>query len=122
MGKSLEIGNKSLLDHETRMWKQRSRILWLSKRDGNTKYFHTRASHRFKKNSLRGIYNSNNVWTKNMEEVVGVITDFYQELFTTSSLNLSSVVLDQIPRVITDEMNNQMMKEFSVEEVFATLK
>ena len=78
--RALKLEINSLLDHETRMWKQRSRILWLSKRDGNTKYFHTRASHHFKKNSLRAIYNSNNVWTENMEEVAGVITDFYQEL------------------------------------------
>lgn len=47
--RSLEVEINTLLDQETRMWKQRAWIQWLSKGDNNTKYFHTRASHRFRK-------------------------------------------------------------------------
>ncbi|XP_075645716.1 uncharacterized protein LOC142616836 [Castanea sativa] len=72
--RSLKLEINTLLDHEIRMWKQQSWILWLSNGDGNIKYFHTRASHCFKRNSLVGIYNSANVWTENMEEIPEVLT------------------------------------------------
>lgn len=44
-----------LLDRESKMWDQRSRVLWLSKGDNNTKYFHTKATKRFRKNTIMGI-------------------------------------------------------------------
>ena len=50
--RNLKVEINTLLDQETRMWKQRAWIQWLSKGDSNTKYFHTRASHRFRKKKL----------------------------------------------------------------------
>lgn len=60
-----------------------------------------------------GLYNSANDWTENMEEIEVVLTDFYQSLFTTSNPSLPTLVLDQIPQVITEEMKSQLMGEFS---------
>ena len=104
------------------MWNQRAQILCLSKGDGNTKYFHTRASHRFKKNIIMGIHNSTNVWTETMEDISVALTDLYQDLFTTSNSSLSTLVLDQVPQVITEDMNSQLIGEFSTWKVAAALK
>ena len=44
-----------LMDREACMWAQRSRVLWASQGDKNTKYFHSQAMKRFRKNQIRGI-------------------------------------------------------------------
>ena len=46
---------KVLQDREAMMWAQRSRILWANEGDKNTKYFHSYATKRFRKNSMEGI-------------------------------------------------------------------
>ena len=44
-----------LLDREAKMWAQRSRLLWASQGDKNTKYFHSQATKRFRKNQITRI-------------------------------------------------------------------
>ena len=47
-----------LLSREEKMWKQRSRALWLHEGDNNTSYFHSRATHRFRRNRIEALENS----------------------------------------------------------------
>jgi len=110
--KELKSEINELLDHETRMWNQHSRILWLKNGDGNTKFFHRRASHRYQKNLIIGINDQQGVWKEEPNAIAEVLTKFYHELFTTSNLILHQGVLDQIPQVISDEMNQELMCKF----------
>jgi hypothetical protein len=52
---SLRREVNELLVKEEKMWQQRSCTLWLTKGDRNTKYFHSRATHRHRRNSLLGL-------------------------------------------------------------------
>lgn len=61
-----------LLDREAGMWNQRARILWLNKGDANTKLFHCRASHRFKKIFILAINDSHGLWKENHDDIADV--------------------------------------------------
>ena len=74
-----------LLDREARMWCQRSRVLWLSKGDSNTSFFHSKATQRFKKNLIRGIKNARDESLTEHEEMGLELTKYYEELFTSSN-------------------------------------
>ena len=41
-----------LMDKENRMWLQRAKVLWASNGDKNSKFFHSRATQRKRKNSI----------------------------------------------------------------------
>ena len=82
--KELQREINELLDRETRMWNQRSRILWLKNGDENTKFFHSRASHQYRKNVIMGINDSHGVWKEGPNDIAAILIQYYSELFTTS--------------------------------------
>ena len=60
---------------------QWSRINWLKHGDKNTKFFHSKATQRRRKNYIRGIRNDQGQWVEELEEVVGVASAYFYNLF-----------------------------------------
>ena len=58
-----------LLDRENRMWLQRSKVLWAAQGDKNSRFFHSKATKRCRKNFIEKIRNSDRVWNSDREEV-----------------------------------------------------
>ena len=69
------------------MWKQRSRALWLHEGDRNTRYFHSKATHRYNQNIIEEL--ENNMGERCVDEngIANILVDFYQNLFALSSPN-----------------------------------
>ena len=55
-----------LLEKEEILWKQRSRQQWLREGDRNTRYFHSKATDRMKRNLIRGLENEQGVWISDL--------------------------------------------------------
>ena len=111
-----------LLDREARMWAQRSRLLWASQGDKNTKYFYSWATKRFRKNHIGRITDEQDAWRVQPKEVSAIVVNYYHELFSSSTIDSLSSVLDHVPQVITEEMNASFTREFKEDEVLIALK
>lgn len=79
--KRLEL--ESLLDKEECMWKQRSKVQWLAEGDRNTRFFHSQATRRAKRNAILGLRDQNGVWCENPQEMGSIINQFYAVIFTS---------------------------------------
>ena len=74
-----------LLKKQEIYWVQRSRISWLKHGDKNTKFFHSKATQRRKKNHISGIQNSQGQWVEDLEEVVVVVSAHFDNLFSAGA-------------------------------------
>jgi hypothetical protein len=110
---------KKLLRDEEMKWRQRAKEEDLKEGDGNTRYFHLKASGRKKKNYIFVLQN-------NGEEILGEtemikhVTDFYKVLFGPSnicSLNLNGIECAQL----TEEDRQELVKPFDLEEIKAVV-
>ncbi|XP_050258807.1 uncharacterized protein LOC126703778 [Quercus robur] len=106
-----------LLVKKEQMWQQRSKTHWLKLGDKNSKFFHTKASQRFRRNRILGIEDHNGVWCVGEEKVAEVFENYYSSLFTTSNPNGFEEVTQHVGRVVNEEMNKELIGDFSRGEV-----
>ena len=111
-----------LLIKEEKMWKQRSRALWLHEGDQNTRFFHNRTSHRYRRNRIDELQNVEREVCSDEEESSQILINHYQELFPSANPANIEQVLATIPTVINSDLNNMLMAEFVREEVDEDLK
>ena len=111
-----------LLLKEEKMWKQRSRDSWLKEGDRNTRYFHSRASHRRRRNSILSVTNEAGETFTDSDLIGTQFTDYYQALFTAAPLEDIDTVLDGIQLCVTQEMNQTLTCQFTEKEVIIAMK
>ena len=89
--------------------------------DKNTKYFHNKASQRFRRNWILGLQDSRGVMCMGDDSVAGLLENYYQQLFTSLNPCELEEVTQHTSRVVTDDMNKQLIEDFTCNEVELTL-
>ena len=72
------------------------RLHWFKEGDRNTSYFHAKASSRFQKNSIEGIFDEQKNWKDDESAIAKVLGDYYSKLFTSISPTNFSEILDGV--------------------------
>lgn len=81
-----------LLYREEMLWLQRSRIDWLKEGDRNTKFFHSKAVWRAKKNKISKLRDSEGTVHSSTNVLEQMSTDYFKEIFSADpSLDHSKV-------------------------------
>lgn len=106
-----------LLEHESAMWKQRAKSIWYQSGDRNTRFFHTIASQRRRKNRIIGLKDNNGVWQGSDEDMQSIVLNYFSSIYQSDQPSQFSPITDAIERRVTDEMNNSLLKEFRPDEV-----
>lgn len=109
------------MEREKKLWRQRSCITWLAGGDRNTQFFLNKASQRRKINHIEKLKNHTGEW-KEGQDRDKLINDYFKELFTTSSSNQNWSFLDSLSGRVIEEMNRDLSKFFTREEVILALK
>jgi hypothetical protein len=78
----LQAELNTILMKEELMWFQRSRAKWLTDGDRNTRYYHTKTVSRRRRNNILMLKNENGEWIEDVDQLHGMVKQFYQKLFS----------------------------------------
>ena len=106
-----------LLVKEEVAWRQRSRVNWLADGDQNTRFFHECAAQRKCTNTIQGLRDREDHWRTDPHEVEQIATAYFNTLFTSSRPTDVDDVVQVVESIVTTDMNEDLLRPFSLEEV-----
>lgn len=106
---------------EEEFWKQQSRQLWLTLSDRNTGFFHVSTKSRRARNRLTAIEDAEGNLVYEDHQITAVISDYFQNIFNSSSPSATEVVNRAITPCISTSTNETLTAIPSISEVKAAL-
>jgi hypothetical protein len=97
---------------------QRARLDWLREGDRNTRFFHSKAVWRARKNNIKKLRDDNGQWHSNRDTMGAMATDYFSKLFEADPSIVPSPVIDLFEEQITPEMNEKLCGTFTDKEIF----
>jgi hypothetical protein len=121
LGESLKQDLNNLLVKEESLWRSKSREIWLTCKDLNTKFFHTSTLIRRRANVVNFLKLDSGVWVSSRGEIGDHFTAHFSNLFTSSKPIIEQELLDLFSPVITNEENIILSTPPAEKEVFEAL-
>ena len=106
-----------LLVKEECLWQQRSRVEWLKGGDLNTSYFHGRATQRNKRNYISKLLLDDGSVVEEPKLIGETFVDYFKNIFTSSNPSNFDQILQGIDSKITPSMNDDLIHDFTANEV-----
>ena len=92
-------------------------------RDRNTKYFHQSTMQRRRRNKVLSLKRDDGIWVDEERRIMENFQSFFEKLFETKRNRDCGDVLEIIPKLVSDEMNKELIMDVCEKEVMqATFK
>ena len=102
---------------EEEYWHQKSRNMWYSSGDLNTKFYHALTKQRRVRKRIVGLHDEDETWITGDKGVEKVAIDYFDKLFTTTSPSDFNSFLAEVTPGITPQMNQRLLRLATEEEV-----
>jgi hypothetical protein len=103
------------------LWKQKSRELWLTCTDLNTKFFHASTVSRRRYNSISSLKTLDGSIICGRENIGNYLVQHFSSIFSTSNPLLDSSLSDLVGRVVTDDENDSLCIIPDEAEIFVAI-
>ncbi|KAF7835565.1 reverse transcriptase [Senna tora] len=103
-------------DMEEKYWLQKSRILWLKEGDKNSRFLHQSTIQRDRNKVLR-LKDDGGMWMEDENLIALKFTYYFGDLFKPSGDRYLSYVAGFVKKVITEEDNERLLKNVTVDEI-----
>ena len=115
----LEVSRKlqEAYKDEEEYWHQKSRNMWYSSGDLNTKFYHALTKQRRVRNRIVGLHDAAGNWIMEDNGVEKVAVDYFEELFSSTSPSEFDNFLSEIVPGITPQINQRLLRLATEEEV-----
>ena len=71
----------------------------------------------FRKNHIAGIFNADDEWCNTDDGIANAVEQYFQALFTSAQPSNMETVLDLVERLVTPDMNQQLLQPYTPEEI-----
>lgn len=117
----VEAELRKYLHIEEEYWRQKAGMKWFRDGDRNTKFFHSFVKGRRKKLHIGEIYTNAGEVVKTNEQIGAAAVDFFRDQFKETDVMSCSEMLNNIPELVIQEQNEEMIRIPSSEEVKAVV-
>ena len=102
---------------EEEHWHQKSRNMWYSSGDLNTKFYHALTKQRRIRNKIVGLHDEAGNWITDENGVEKVAVDYFDGLFNSTNPTEFDSFLEEIGSSISPQMNQRLLRVAMEEEV-----
>jgi hypothetical protein len=118
---SLQEALQEQLLREEVLWKQKSRKLWLSCTDLNTKFFHASTACRRRYNSISCLRSADGSYIRGRENIGSFLVNHFSNLFSTTHPVFDDSFNDLVENVIFDDENIRLCVILNECEIFLAI-
>ncbi|CAN1167615.1 hypothetical protein LINPERHAP2_LOCUS27329 [Linum perenne] len=98
-------------------WSSRSGVQWAKFGDRNTRFFHLLTIQRRGRNCITRLKDSTREWIDEASNIRCHITDFFHNLFQAPKDVCDFSIVNQMPRLVTGEMNSRLCRQVEEWEI-----